>query len=110
MLKDGYTYQLNTFYQYGNDERQLEAFTFKGSDYPNAATTEPSISQSYAFPFQEGMERGQLAYQGVASQDGSGKNLSTPKFNEPVIQGLITTSRLVQPSYHACQPNLEGLL
>ena len=101
MLKAGYTYQLNTFYQYGNQERQLESFTFKGSDYPNAATQEPRISQSYVFPFQEGMERGQLAFQGVASQDASGKSLESAKFNQPVIEGLITTSRLAQPSYLA---------
>ena len=101
MLKPGYTYQLNTFYQYGNQERQLESFVFKGSDYPNATTEEPRISKSYVFPFQEGMEVGQLAYQGVASIDASGKNLASAKFNTPRIDGLITTSRLVQPSYHA---------
>ncbi len=101
MLKDGYTYQLNSFYQYGTQERALEAFTFKGSDYPNATTEEPRISQSYVFPFQEGMERGNLAFQGQASVDASGKSLTTDKFTEPVILGLITTSRLVQPSYSA---------
>ncbi len=101
MLKEGYTYQLNTFYEYGNQERQLEAFSFKGSDFPNADTNEPRISQSYTFPYQEGMERGQLVFQGVASQDASGKTLETPKFREPVILGLITTSKLAQPSYHA---------
>ena len=49
MMKSGFTYQLNTNYEYGTQSRALEAFTFKGGDFPNATTEEPRISQSYVF-------------------------------------------------------------
>ena len=101
MIKEGFTYELNTSYQYGSQERALESFSFKGSDFPNAETEQPRISKSYVFPYEEGMERGQLAFQGVISQDKNGKSKSTEKVNEPRIEGLITTSTMAQPSYYA---------
>ena len=99
MLKPGKVYQLNTFYTYGTQERQLKTIEFREVDYPNAGTEQPKKTETYAFPFVEGMERGNLLVQGRALNPKNGNYLETERLG--IADGVITTSRLVQSSYYA---------
>lgn len=99
MLKPGKVYQLNTYYTYGAQERQLKTIQFREVDYPNAATEQPKVTETFMFPFVEGMERGSLQVQGKALNPKNGNFLDTERLG--VADGVITTSKLVQPSYHA---------
>lgn len=99
MLKPKKVYQLNTFYKYGTQERQLKTVQFREVDYPNAATEEPSITETYMFPYVEAMSRGSLQVQGKALNPKNGNFLETEKLS--IADGVITTSKLVQPSYQA---------
>ena len=99
MLKPKKVYQLNTFYTYGTQERQLKTVQFREVDYPNSATEQPSVTETYMFPFVEGMERGSLQVQGKALNPKNGNFLETERLG--IADGVITTSRLVQPSYYA---------
>ena len=101
MLKPNTVYTINTYYQYGDQERQLESIEFKASDYPNANTQQPSVSKSFVMPYDPAMDRGNLVIQGVASK--GTKSKTTDRLN--IAEGIITTSRLVQPSYYASYAN-----
>ncbi|MEQ9426788.1 MAG: hypothetical protein RJQ09_20360 [Cyclobacteriaceae bacterium] len=95
MLAKGYTYTLKTFYQYGSGKADLEDLEFKSTDFPNSSTTTSRLSKEYTMPYQDGMASGELKIQGVATQDQSGKSLTTP--DQPTVAlGLIMTSRLAQ--------------
>ena len=99
MLKPGKVYQLNTFYTYGTQERQLKTVQFREVDYPNSATEQPTITETYVFPYVDGMGRGSLQVQGKAMNPKNGNFLETERLG--IADGVITTSRLVQPSYYA---------
>ena len=101
MLKPNTVYTLNTYYQYGNQERQLESIEFKASDYPNANTQQPSITKNFVLPYEPAMDRGNVVIQGVASK--GAKSKTTDRLN--IAEGIITTSKLVQPSYYASYAN-----
>lgn len=99
MLKPKKVYQLNSFYKYGTQERALKKIEFKAADYPNSNTEQPNITESYVFPYRNGMERGNIEIQGRAINPKSGNYLETERL--AIAEGLITTSKLVQPSYYA---------
>lgn len=97
MMKPKKVYRLSTAYKYGTQERKLQVINFRANDYPNSDTEEPSISESFEFPFREGMERGNVQIQGRALNPKNGQYIDTQPLN--VAEGIITTSRLVQSSY-----------
>lgn len=99
LLKPKKVYTVNTYYRYGTEERQLQSVVFKADDYPNSNTEPTTVSQTYSFPFQEGMERGNVEIQGVASNPKTGSFKESDRLG--VAEGAITTSKLVQPSYKA---------
>lgn len=99
MLKPKKVYELSTYYTYGTQERQLKTIQFRAADYPNSATEQPSITETYMFPFVEGMNRGSLQVQGKALNPKNGNFLETERLG--IADGVITTSKLVQPSYYA---------
>lgn len=99
MLKPKKVYQINTFYTYGTQERQLKTVQFREVDYPNSATEQPSITETYMFPYVDGMNRGSLQVQGKALNPKNGNFLETERLG--IADGVITTSKLVQPSYYA---------
>ncbi|MFY0593070.1 hypothetical protein [Roseivirga sp.] len=103
MLKPKKVYQLNSFYRYGTQERALKKIEFKATDYPNSDTEQPKVSESYVFPYRKGMERGNIEIQGRAINPKSGNYLETDRL--AIAEGLITTSKLVQPSYYASYAN-----
>lgn len=99
MLKPKKVYQINAFYTYGTQERQLKTVQFREVDYPNSATEQPSITETYMFPYVDGMNRGSLQVQGKALNPKNGNFLETERLG--IADGVITTSKLVQPSYYA---------
>ncbi len=99
MLKPKKVYEISTFYKYGTQERALKKIEFRETDYPNSATEQPKITQEYTFPYRKGMERGNIEIQGRAINPKSGNYLETERLG--IAEGLITTSKLVQPSYSA---------
>ncbi|OEJ99979.1 tetratricopeptide repeat protein [Roseivirga misakiensis] len=103
MLKPKKVYQLNSFYRYGTNERALKKIEFKATDYPNSDTEQPKVTESFVFPYRKGMERGNVEIQGRAINPKSGNYLETDRL--AIAEGLITTSKLVQPSYYASYAN-----
>ena len=99
MLKPKKAYTVNTYYRYGTQEIQLESVEFRSDDFANSDTQEPRVSQEYSFRYQDGMERGNIEIKGVASNPKNGNFLESDRIG--VADGIITTSRLVQPSYAA---------
>ncbi len=96
MLKKNKTYTAQAFYVYGGERKEVGNIEFRSEDYPDAKNTQPTASQSFAFPYEEGMKRGNLVVVGTAANV-NGKSRSTDDF--PVATGAITTSRLVQDFY-----------
>lgn len=99
MMKPKKAYELAAFYKYGPQERALKKIQFRSSDYPNSNTEQPKLNQEYVFPFKDGMERGNIEIQGKAINPKSGNFVETERL--AIAEGLITTSKLVQPSYYA---------
>lgn len=101
MLKKGTTYNLNSFYKYGDSEVAMDPISFKSEDYPNANTEEPKVTKSFSFPYQPAYKTGTLEVEGVAVK--GTKTKTTPRLT--VATGVITTSKLVQNSYYAAFAN-----
>lgn len=99
MLKPGKVYEISTYYTYGTQERQLKTIQFREADYPNAATEQPKVTETIMFPYVDGMQRGNLMVQGKAINPKNGNFLETERLG--IADGVITTSKLVQPSYMA---------
>ena len=101
MLKKGKVYTVNTFYKYGSNDLTLAPIEFRADDYPNASTEQPRKSQSFMFVYNDGMgtEMGNVEVQGVASDPAKGSSEETPRL--PVAPGIITTSKLVQSTFHS---------
>jgi len=97
MLKKGTTYTLNSFYKYGDQELSLPAIVFNGDDFASAATEQPKLSKTIAFPYQPAYKTGTVQVEGVAAKGTSSK--TTPRMD--VAPGVITTSKLVKNSYFA---------
>ncbi len=97
MLKKGTVYTVNTFYKYGESETALEPIPFKAEDYPNSSTEQPRVSKSFTFAYAPAMKTGVLEVEGVASK--GTKSKATARMQ--VATGVITTSKLVLPSYFA---------
>lgn len=97
MLKKGTAYTINPFYKYNDQELAIASIELKAEDYPNSGTEQPKVTKSFSFPYQPAMKTGVMEIEGVASA--KGKSKATPRMQ--VATGLITTSKLVKPVYHA---------
>lgn len=97
MLKKGTVYTVNSFYKFGDQELALDPIAFKAEDYPNASTEGPKVTKSFSFAYQPAHKTGTIEVEGVASK--GTKSKATPRM--PVATGVITTSKLVKPVYHA---------
>ncbi|WP_245706116.1 tetratricopeptide repeat protein [Catalinimonas alkaloidigena] len=96
MLKKNKTYTADVKYNYGGESVDAGNIVFNWADYPNAKTENPSKSETFSFPYQDAMRRGDLVVIGTAAS-ANGKSKSTPEFK--IADGVITTSKLVQPYY-----------
>ena len=95
MLPTGKVYTINTIYQYGDQEVQVGSIEFKADDFPNSSTSTTRKSESFTFPYQDGMNPGTLYVEGVASDPKSGKSKTSPRL--AVAQGLVMTSSFAKP-------------
>ncbi|MBC8111533.1 MAG: hypothetical protein H7Y04_10770 [Verrucomicrobia bacterium] len=97
MMKKGTTYTGKVEYVYAGKRADVGTLEFKGDDYPNYKKEEPKKTQTFSFPYAEGMDqRGNLVMTGTAANK-KGKTKPTPEF--PFTRGLITTSRLTKDIY-----------
>ncbi len=97
MLKKGTVYTVNSYYKHGDNEVALDPIPFKAEDYPNSATEQPRVTQSFSFPYTPAMKTGTLQVEGVAAK--GEKTKVTPRMD--VAVGVITTSKLVKPVFYA---------
>ncbi len=97
MLKPGSIYTLNSFYKAGDKEQALDPVNFKADEFPQSATQQPKLTRKFSFPYDASLKSGVVQVEGVATK--SGKSKSTPRMD--IATGVITTSKLVQPSYFA---------
>ena len=103
MMKPKKVYRLSTSYKYGTQERKLQVINFRAADYPNSDTEQPTVSESFSFPYKEGMDRGNLEIQGRALNPKNGQYIDTERLG--IAEGLITTSKLVRDSYAPAYAN-----
>lgn len=94
MLPASTSFTLNTVYEYGDQEVNVGSVVFTAADFPSSATTTSRRSESFSFPYVEGMNPGTLYVTGVATDTRSGKSKSLAKM--AVAQGLVMTSGWVQ--------------
>ncbi len=100
MLKKGLVYTINTFYKYGDQEMAIGSIEFDGDQYPSADTQAPRVSETFSFPYDPALIRGDVEVQGVARDKKNGKTKATPQRLQ-IAKGIITTSKLAQKSYYA---------
>ncbi|MFY0652550.1 MAG: tetratricopeptide repeat protein [Cyclobacteriaceae bacterium] len=99
MLPSKYMYTINTFYKYGENDKQVGSIELKASDFPNQSTSASRKSAEMEFDYADAMKSGNLEIQGVASSVTSGKSLNTKRL--AVAPGIITTSKLVEDIYYS---------
>jgi len=99
MLKKNTIYTAKFYYKYGDQELEVGSIDFKPADYPNSDVTQPSASKSFSFAYTDAMKTGTLEVLGIATDTKKGKTKESVRL--PVADGIITTSRLVQPVYFA---------
>jgi tetratricopeptide (TPR) repeat protein len=92
MLKKKTTYTADVDYKYGDKKTDVGSLDYAAADFPNAKKEQPKLNKSFSFPYQEGMERGELVVQGTAAK--GKKSKTTPEM--PIAKGIITTSKLVK--------------
>jgi hypothetical protein len=97
MLPTGKVYTVNTIYQYGDKEIQVGSIEFKADDFPNSSSTTSRKSQEFSFPYQDGMNPGELFVEGTASDPRNGKSKTSPRLS--VAKGLVMTSSFAKPVY-----------
>ena len=95
MLPSGTQYTINTIYTYGDQEVEVGSVTFDASDFPNSSSSTSRKSESFSFPYQNGMNPGTLYVEGVASIPASGKSKTTPRME--VAKGLVMTASFAKP-------------
>ncbi|MEP5611972.1 MAG: tetratricopeptide repeat protein [Cyclobacteriaceae bacterium] len=94
MLPASTSFTLNTIYQYGDQEVNVGSIVFTADDFPNSSTTTSRKSESFTFPYVDGMNPGTLYIEGVATDTRNGKTKTTDRL--AVAQGLVMTSQWVQ--------------
>lgn len=100
MLKEGITYSVNPYYVYGDKEIALEQVDFVKSDFPNSDEQPVKTSKEFSFAYEDDMStNGELMMQGTATIDKNEKSKSTDRAS--FATGIIATSQMVSPSYHA---------
>ncbi len=97
MLPTGKVYTVNTVYKYGDKEIQVGSVEFKADEFPNSSSTTSRKSQEFSFPYQDGMNPGELFVEGVASDPRNGKSKTSPRLS--VAKGLVMTSSMAKPVF-----------
>ncbi len=97
-LKPGRKVTAEVFYKEANDSTtKIGETIFDGDKYPKGTSKPASISESYSFAYKEGMTNGNVTTQITLQK---GKKSVVASDLPPIGNGLITTSRLVLPTYY----------
>ncbi|MEM6643033.1 MAG: hypothetical protein AAF616_08650 [Bacteroidota bacterium] len=88
------SFTLNTIYVYGDQEVNVGSVVFNASDFPNSSSTASRKTESFSFPYEDGMNPGTLFIEGVATDTRSGKSKTSDRLQ--VATGLIMTSTWVK--------------
>ncbi|MBC5774908.1 tetratricopeptide repeat protein [Pontibacter sp. KCTC 32443] len=93
LIKDGYRYKLDVYYEYGDQQReQIGALNFEFGEflYENGR---PIIVKQFSFPYTPKKNKGKLFVQGMAIE----KETDDVKYSEPkqIATGLVTTPLLM---------------
>jgi tetratricopeptide (TPR) repeat protein len=106
-LKKGTSYTLEHAIKPSNGEpTKVGEMVFKQTEFANQKT-DPRLTQNFSFLYNDKFEVSQLEVKGIAEKNGKSKEtpvlvLNTIDKSQPNLgKGVITTSRLVQPSYEA---------
>ena len=99
MLKPNLTYSIEVAYEYAGKASKFEEIKFTANDYPNRDTQQPRDSKSFEMPYDPEMKEGTLTVLGYGINDKNGKRKG-PTEKMEIAKGVITTSKLVQPSYY----------
>jgi tetratricopeptide (TPR) repeat protein len=97
MLPQKYTYNLTTYYKYGETEMEVGKMVFDAADFPDSKTTTSRKNDSYGFLYDPAMSQGTLEVRGVAV-DQNGKNKETPR--KEIAKGVITTALMVEDVFY----------
>lgn len=99
MLKPNLTYSIEASYDYAGKSEKFDAIKFVANEYPNRDTQQPRVSESFEMPYDSEMEKGSLTIVGWGINDKNGKKVG-PTDKLEIAKGVITTSKLVKPSYY----------
>ncbi len=97
MLKKNRLYTIKTYYSYGDPTQELAQIEFKDTEFPNQKVEQPQQKRHFSFFYEESMKSGELKIKGLVSNLEKTKYKETPELS--IAKGVITTSRLVKPSY-----------
>jgi tetratricopeptide (TPR) repeat protein len=100
MLKPNLTYSIEPSYEYAGKSEKFDAIKFVANEYPNRDTQQPRVSEKFEMPYNSEMEKGSLTIVGVGINDKNGKKSKAPTDKLEIAKGVITTSKLVKPSYY----------
>lgn len=95
MLPSGKIYTINTIYKYDDKEIAVGSVEFNADDFPNSGSTTSRQSKEFSFPYQDGMNPGELLIEGVAKDPRNGKSKTSPRMS--VAKGLVMTSSFAKP-------------
>lgn len=95
MLPKGKVYKINTIYKYDDKEVAVGSIEFKADDFPNSSSTTSRKAAEFSFPYQDGMNPGELFIEGVAMDPRNGKSKTSPRMS--VAKGLVMTSSFAKP-------------
>ncbi len=99
MLKPNLTYSIEPSYEYAGKSEKFDAIKFVANEYPNRDTQQPRVSESFEMPYNSEMEKGALTIVGWGINDKNGQKKG-PTDKLEIAKGVITTSKLVVPSYY----------
>lgn len=99
MLKPNLTYSIEPSYEYAGKDTKLDEIKFVANEFPNRDMQQPRVSEKFEMDYDPSMDKGNLTVIGWGVNDKNGKKKG-PTEKMEIAKGLITTSKLVQPSYY----------
>jgi len=99
MLKPNLTYSVEPSYDYADKSAKFDEIKFTANEFPNRDTQQPRVSQKFEMPYDSEMDKGSLNIIGWGTNDKNGKKKG-PTEKMEIAKGLITTSKLVVPTYY----------
>jgi len=99
MLKPNLSYSIEASYDYAGKSTKFDEIKFVANEFPNRDTQQPRVSEKFEMPYDSEMDKGSLTIVGWGINDKNGKKAG-PTEKMEIAKGLITTSKLVKPTYY----------